>query len=178
MPYVIYKVQRHNAPFVIRKELLRRVGRGAALLRVSGPRFPGGSQPHALRASRHGINGLQVRQTVKAAYWSLYAPEAFADRVAQFLMLDSETVQVGLLKSRLMVYELTEQGEPARHWWSSSKVVCIKGDLDSARISIADADDNFAATRWWVWTIVFKLSLAIAIFLCWQLWFSHGWSAS
>jgi hypothetical protein len=85
-------------------------------------------------------------------------------------MLDSETVQVGLLTFRAMIHELTPQGEPARHWWSSGAAVYINGGLESAHIRIADDDDGLGAIRGLVWAAVFQVGLAIAVFLCWQLW--------
>jgi hypothetical protein len=69
-----------------------------------------------------------------------------------------------------MVNEVSSEGEPARNWWSSSKVICVKGDLESPRISIADADDRLRAFRGVVWAIAFQLALAGSLVLCWQLW--------
>jgi hypothetical protein len=68
-----------------------------------------------------------------------------------------------------MTYSLTTQGERAQHCWSSRKVIIINAGLDSARISIADADNKLGAIRGLVWAIVFELSIAILIFLCLEL---------
>jgi hypothetical protein len=85
-------------------------------------------------------------------------------------MLASETVQVGLLTSQSMVYELTPQREPGRHWWSPKIVSFTNGGRDEAHIRIDDDDDDLGAIRGLVWAVVVELDLAIADFLFWQLW--------
>jgi hypothetical protein len=81
---------------------------------------------------------------------------------AQFLMLGSEPIQVRLLHSRIMVYELTQQGEPTGHWCS---LLC---EQPQNAVLPSSASHTFLGVGPQQTTRGFALSL------CWGLGGIHG----
>jgi hypothetical protein len=100
---------------------------------------------------------------------SLKETVAFAhckSKSAQFLMLASEMVQVHLLASRSMIYELTPQEEPEWHRWPSEKATCTdNGSKPTKPIRSCKAHDGLGAIQGLMWALVFELGIALAAFL-------------
>jgi hypothetical protein len=88
-------------------------------------------------------------------------------------MLASEMVQIRLLMSRSIIYELTPQEEAERHRWPSNRVTCTDAALRPAKpIRSCKARDDLGAVQGLVWAVVFELGLGLALYLCRAFWTS------